>query len=68
MPIKVDGKLYFQTSEAARMAGISRSTLLRWLDQGIVSESNRRDRRGWRIFAQEEIDTIIDEAQKFLPM
>jgi len=68
MPIKVDGKLYFQTSEAARMAGISRSTLLRWLDQGIISESNRRDRRGWRIFAQEEIDTIIDEAQKFLPM
>jgi predicted site-specific integrase-resolvase len=68
MPIKVDGKTYYQTSEAARMAGISRSTLLRWLDQGIINESNLRDRRGWRIFAQEEIKTIIEEAQKSLPM
>jgi excisionase family DNA binding protein len=67
MPIKVDGKLYYQTSEAARMAGISRSTLLRWLDQGIIPESFRRDRRGWRIFAREEIDSIVEEAQKLLP-
>ena len=65
MSINVDGKLYYQTSEAAHLAGISRSTLMRWLDKGIIKDTTHRDRRGWRIFVKDEIKTISREAHKF---
>jgi DNA-binding transcriptional MerR regulator len=64
MPVNVDGKLYYKTSEAARLAGISRSTLLRWMDRQIINETSLRDRRGWRLFAQDEISSISREAHK----
>ena len=64
MPTEIQGETYYKTSEAARLAGISRSTLLRWLDNGVINEAPRRDRRGWRLFAGVEIETIRKEAQK----
>jgi len=36
MPITVSGKTYYKTSEAARLAGISRSTLIRWIESGMT--------------------------------
>ncbi len=64
MPVIIADKLYYQTNEAAREAGISRSTLLRWIDKGIVNAACKRDRRGWRLFDQDDINTIKAEAQK----
>ncbi len=64
MPTLVNGELYYKTSEAARLGGISRSTLLRWLNAGVISETPRRDRRGWRLFGRKEIETIKKEACK----
>ena len=64
MPIKINGDTYYRTSEAAKMAGISRSTLLRWLDDGVIQEASRRDRRGWRLFSQTDINKITGEASK----
>ena len=64
MPIKINGDTYYRTSEAAKMAGISRSTLLRWLDDGVIKEASRRDRRGWRLFSQADINRINSEASK----
>jgi DNA-binding transcriptional MerR regulator len=64
MPIKVDGKIYYKTSEAAQLAGISRSTLLRWMERQIISETTLRDRRGWRLFAPDDVKTISREAHK----
>ena len=55
MPAILDGETYYRTSEACRMAGISRSTLLRWVNDGIVSDALYRDRRGWRLFSTYEI-------------
>jgi excisionase family DNA binding protein len=62
MPIKIRGAEYYRTSEAAQIAGISRSTLLRWIDDGIVKDESRRDRRGWRLFTQADIDRLQEEA------
>jgi excisionase family DNA binding protein len=64
MPIKFEGKTYYRTSEAARLAGISRSTLLRWFDDGIIKNQSLRDRRGWRLFTEAEIKKVEEEANK----
>ncbi len=49
--------------EAARVAGISKNTLLRWLRRGKVPEV-ARDRNGWRIFSPRDIETITAFARK----
>jgi excisionase family DNA binding protein len=64
MPTKIRGETYYRTGEAAQLAGISRSTLLRWLDSGIIKDASRRDRRGWRLFTEADIKRIEDEANK----
>jgi len=58
MPIKMSGTTYYRTSEAAHLAGISRSTLLRWIDRGIFNHEPRWDRRGWRLFTGADIKRI----------
>lgn len=64
MPIKIKGVTYYKTSEAAKMAGISRSTLLRWFDTGIIKDVANRDRRGWRLFSVDDIKRLEEEASK----
>lgn len=58
------GPTYYRTSEACRIAGISRSTLLRWFKSGALRDVPRRDRRGWRLFTQTDIERIRYEADK----
>jgi adenine-specific DNA-methyltransferase len=60
--IEIDGKTYYRTSEACKKAGISRATLFRWLKAGIL-EKHRKDRRGWRIFTEDDLEVIRDEAK-----
>ena len=47
----------FSTGEAARQIGISKNTLLRWLDEGLV-EDVQRDGRGWRVWRPQDIDRL----------
>lgn len=47
----------YRTDEAARRIGCSRSTLLRWFREGRVADV-ARDRRGWRVFTEEDIERI----------
>jgi len=54
------------TAEAAKRAGISKATLLRWLKEGKVPEV-ARDVRGWRVFTEEEVDKIREYANKISP-
>jgi len=46
------------------MVGISRSTLFRWLKEGIFREAQHRDRRGWRLFTEDEIDRLKAEVNQ----
>jgi excisionase family DNA binding protein len=64
MPTKIKGETYYRTSEAAQIAGISRSTLLRWVDDGIIRGALHRDRRGWRLFTRADIRIIEDEVSR----
>lgn len=58
MTVIIDGVTYYRTAEVCRMVGISRNTIFRWLKKDKFSGLNRRDGRGWRLFTQEEIDSI----------
>jgi excisionase family DNA binding protein len=45
------------TVEAAKRIGVSKSTLLRWLDEGLVDDV-QRDWRGWRIWHSQDIERV----------
>jgi DNA-binding transcriptional MerR regulator len=63
MPVEIDGKKYFWALEVCRQARISRSTLLRWLKRGVIQEPIK-DRRGWRIFSEEDLIIIRAEVER----
>lgn len=64
MPIIVRGETYYTTREACERAGIGKSTFLRWVKQGIIEDVTHADRRGWRLFTQEDINRILAEANR----
>ena len=45
----------YSTNEAAQQLGVSKNTLLRWLDEGLIDDV-QRDWRGWRVWTQQDID------------
>ena len=47
----------FSTIEAAQFVGVSKNTLLRWLDEGLIDDV-KRDWRGWRVWMQQDIERI----------
>jgi DNA-binding transcriptional MerR regulator len=58
MPVIIDGRTYYRTAETFRLIGVSRNTLYRWLQKGVLTGFERRDSRGWRLFTREEIETL----------
>ena len=58
MSITIKGETYYRTKEACQITGVSRSTLLRWLGNGILEDASHRDRRGWRLFTESDIERI----------
>lgn len=46
------------TAAVARIAGVHRDTLLRWLREGRIVEP-ARDRNGWRVFTKEQAAEIV---------
>ncbi len=63
MPVDIDGQTYYRTSEACARARVSRATLFRWLKAGILMKS-RRDRRGWRLFTEDDMKAILAESNR----
>lgn len=64
MPVTLNGQTYYRTTEVCRLVGISRTTLFRWLKDGVFNEAQHRDRRGWRLFTEDEIDRLKTEANQ----
>jgi predicted site-specific integrase-resolvase len=64
MPVTLNGQTYYRTAEVCRTVGICRNTLFRWLKAGIFREAQYRDRRGWRLFTEDEIDILKAEANR----
>ena len=52
------------TAQAAKHIGVSKNTLLRWLDEGLT-EDVQRDWRGWRLWRQEDIERVKSFRQAY---
>jgi predicted site-specific integrase-resolvase len=61
MPVKINGRVYYRTAEVCQTVGIGKSTLFRWIRDSIIREAEHRDRKGWRLFTEEELRTIAAE-------
>ena len=64
MPVKINDRTFYRTSEVCQMACISRSTLLRWLKEGYLDIQDFRDRRSWRLFTEDDVDMLVAEANR----
>ncbi len=64
MPVNINGSKYYRTHEACVMAGITKNTFFRWVSKGSFSDVVRRDRRGWRLFTQKDIERLVAEVNK----
>ena len=62
MAIEINGKTYYRTAEICAKAGISRATLFRWLKAGVLKKTYR-DRRGWRMFTENDLNTMRAESE-----
>lgn len=63
MIIQIGSQIYYSTAEVCRIVGISRNTLFRWLKKDYRNTGSRRDRRGWRLFTEEEVNQIKTGAE-----
>ena len=64
MPVAINGQNYYRTAEVCLRVGISKSTLFRWIKEDIMKEVEHRDRRGWRLFNEDEIDRLEVEVNR----
>jgi len=62
LPIEINGKTYYRTAEICARTAISRATLFRWLKAGVLKKTYR-DRRGWRMFTESDMETMRAEAE-----
>lgn len=64
MSVKLNGRTYYRTAEVCQIVGIGRSTLFRWLRQNVVKEAQYRDRKGWRLFTEEDLRSLATESSR----
>jgi DNA-binding transcriptional MerR regulator len=63
MPKEINSQLFYSATETCERTGISRATLHRWLQKGVLNKI-RRDRRGWRLFTDDDLSVIIAEIER----
>ena len=64
MPVTINGQTYYRTAEVCLAVGIGKSTLFRWIKEGITNEAEHRDRKGWRLFTGDEIKRLKSEVNR----
>ena len=64
MPVTVNGTTYYRTAEVCRTVGISKTTLFRWLKDSTFKKEEYRDRRGWRLFTEDEMESLKAEVNR----
>ena len=64
MTFKLNGQTYHATAEACRIAGASINTFLRWVRQGLFADIEHRDRRGWRLFTEDDLSKLKSRVNK----
>jgi excisionase family DNA binding protein len=63
MPQNIDHHLFYSATETCVRTGISRATLQRWIKKGVLHKI-RRDRRGFRLFTEEDLSALKAETER----
>lgn len=63
-PRTISGEVFCRTQEDSERIGVSKSTLMRWINAGQLPDAGRRDRHNWRLFSESEIDSATRFAQQ----
>jgi len=58
MPVVISNQTYYRTAEVCRIVEISRNTLFKWLKEGVFSDVEYRDCRGWRLFTAAQLEIL----------
>ena len=58
MPSRVDGRIFYSIREACSLTNTNRDTFLRWVREGKFTDVEHRDRNGWRLFTQEDVQRL----------
>jgi DNA-binding transcriptional MerR regulator len=64
MPVYIKDRKFYKTAEACKKAGVSRATLFRWLKNQTFKDVANKDRRGWRLFTENDIQRLKKEADR----
>jgi hypothetical protein len=58
MPLIFDNQTFYNTQEACRLAGTNRFTFLRWVKLNKFNDVECRDRNGWRLFSEDDLQRL----------
>jgi len=64
MPVVINDETYYRTAEVCRLVGVSRNTLFRWIKEGVLSDVEYRDWRGWRLFTPVQVETVKSKTSR----
>lgn len=64
MPVVINDETYYRTAEVCRLVGVSRNTLFRWIKEGVLSDVEYRDWRGWRLFTPVQVETVRSKTSR----
>lgn len=64
MPVALNGQNYYRTAEVCRIVGMSKNTFLRWVRDGSFVDVEYRDRRGWRLFTEDDLNRLKVEVNR----
>jgi excisionase family DNA binding protein len=63
VPKEINNQQFYSATEVCQMIGISRATLQRWIQKGVLIKI-RRDRRGFRLFTEEDLNLLKAEIDR----
>jgi hypothetical protein len=63
VPKEINSQQFYSATETCALIGISRATLQRWIQKGILIKI-RRDRRGFRLFTEDDLNLLKAESER----
>jgi hypothetical protein len=66
VPFIIDGRTVYRIGEALEAAAVSRASFFRWVKEGLIQDTEFRDRNGRRVLTAEEMENLKRFAHKLV--